>query len=64
MLSVTSSKKSCLIEVMLSIIEFNSFLIQYMKGIDDSTVLSLNMLGRSMKSIPLLMNGILIKCLI
>ena len=32
MLSVTSSKKSCLIEVMLSIIEFNSFLIQYMKG--------------------------------
>ena len=29
---------------------------------DDSTVLALNMLGKSMKSIPLLMNGILIKC--
>ena len=34
------------------------------EGIDDITALSLNMLGKSMNSIPLLMNGILIKCLI
>ena len=27
-------------------------------GIDDSTVLSLNVLGRAVKPIPLLMNGI------
>ena len=32
MLSVTSSKKSCLIEVMFSNIEFISFSIQYTKG--------------------------------
>ena len=31
-LSVTSSKKSCLIEVMFSIIEFISFVIQFTKG--------------------------------
>ena len=32
MLSVTSSKKSCMIEVMFSIIEFISFFIQFTKG--------------------------------
>ena len=32
------------------------------KGIDDRT-LSRNMLGKFMNSIPLLMNGILMKCL-
>ena len=33
-------------------------------GIDSVTDLSWNMLGKSIKSIPLLMKGILIKCLI
>ena len=33
------------------------------KGIADITLLSRNMLGKSMNSIPLLMNGILMKCL-
>ena len=33
------------------------------EGIDDITVLSRNMLGKSMNSIPLLMNGISMKCL-
>ena len=33
------------------------------EGIADITLLSRNMLGNSMKSIPLLMNGILMKCL-
>ena len=32
MLSVTSSKNGCLIEVMFSIIEFISFFIQFTKG--------------------------------
>ena len=32
MLSVTLSKKSCLIEVMFSIVEFISFFIKYTKG--------------------------------
>ena len=31
--------------------------------IADTTLLSRNMLGKSMNSIPLLMNGILMKCL-
>ena len=33
------------------------------EGIADITLLSRNMLGKSMNSIPLLMNGILMKCL-
>ena len=33
------------------------------KGIADITLLSRNMLGKSMNSILLLMNGILMKCL-
>ena len=33
------------------------------EGIPDITLLSRNMLGKSMNSIPLLMNGILMKCL-
>ena len=33
------------------------------EGIADITLLSQNMLGKSMKSIPLLMNGIVMKCL-
>ena len=33
------------------------------EGIVDITLLSRNMLGKSMNSIPLLMNGILMKCL-
>ena len=33
------------------------------EGIDDITLLSRNMLGKSMNLIPLLMNGTLIKCL-
>ena len=33
------------------------------KGIADITLLSRNMLGKSMNSIALLMNGILMKCL-
>ena len=33
------------------------------KGLADITLLSRNMLGKSMNSIPLLMNGILMKCL-
>ena len=33
-------------------------------GIDGITLLSPNMLGKSMNSIPLLMHGILMKCLI
>ena len=33
-------------------------------GIDDRTDLSLNMLGKSIKSTPLLMKGVLRKCLI
>ena len=32
------------------------------EGIADITLLSRNMLGKSMNSIPLLMNGILMKC--
>ena len=32
MLSVTSNKKSCMIEVMFSIIKFISFFIQFTKG--------------------------------
>ena len=32
-------------------------------GIADITLLSRNMLGKSMNSIPLLLNGILMKCL-
>ena len=32
-------------------------------GIADITLISRNMLGKSMNSIPLLMNGILMKCL-
>ena len=32
MLSVTSSKKSCMIEVMFSVVEFISFFIQFTKG--------------------------------
>ena len=34
------------------------------EGIDVITLLSRDMLGKSLNSIPLLMNGILIKCLI
>ena len=34
------------------------------EGIDDTTLLSLNMLGKSMNSKPLLLNGIMIMCLI
>ena len=34
------------------------------EGIDGITLLSRNMLGKSMNSKPLLMNGILMKCLI
>ena len=33
------------------------------EGIADITLLSRNMLGKSMNSIPLLMNGVLMKCL-
>ena len=33
------------------------------EGIADITLLFRNMLGKSMNSIPLLMNGILMKCL-
>ena len=33
------------------------------EGIADVTLLSRNMLGKSMNSIPLLMSGILLKCL-
>ena len=33
------------------------------EGIADITLLSRNMLDKSMNSIPLLMNGILMKCL-
>ena len=33
------------------------------EGIADITLLSPNMLGKSMNFIPLLMNGILMKCL-
>ena len=33
------------------------------EGIVDITLLSRNMLGKSMNSIPLLMNGMLMKCL-
>ena len=33
------------------------------KGIADKTLLPRNMLGKSLNSIPLLMNGILMKCL-
>ena len=33
------------------------------EGIADITLLSRNMLGKSMNSIPLLINGILMKCL-
>ena len=32
------------------------------EGIGDITLLSRNMIGKSMNSIPLLMNGILMKC--
>ena len=34
------------------------------EGIGEKTLLSRNMLGKSMNSIPLLMNGILMKCLV
>ena len=34
------------------------------EGISDITLLSRNMLGKSMNSIPLLINGILMMCLI
>ena len=37
MLSITSSKKSCMIEVMFSIIEFISFLTQFTKGSNTNT---------------------------
>ena len=39
------------------------FVFSKYEGIDDITVLSLNMLSKPMNSIPLLLNGILIKCL-
>ena len=33
------------------------------ESIDDTSLLSVNMLGKSMNLVPLLMNGSLIKCL-
>ena len=39
------------------------FVFSKYKGITDITLLSRNVLGKSMNSIPLLMNGILMKCL-